>query len=234
MKKRIESLINPLVGENKVSVRVQADIDFTQQEEANEKYDPNEKVLRSEQTTSEETGASTASGPSGALANTPPTGGDGGGDSKNQTTSSQGRSQSIKNYELSRSVTYKKSNVAKLKSISVAVALDNQTVIDPKTNKAVSKPVSKELLAQITDLVKATVGFDEKRGDRVTVVNSQFNVAENTAPVPPGHFWTEAWFWEIVKKIGSIVFAFVMFVVIYKKSMGYLPRSILMLAVRVV
>lgn len=222
--KRIESLINPLVGENKVSVRVQAEIDFTQQEEANEKYDPNEKAIRSEQSTTEETGASAASGTSGALANTPPTTDGGGNAAKNQTTSSQGRSQSVKNYELSRSVTYKKSNDAKIKGISVAVVLDNATSIDPTTKKEVSKPVSPELIAKITDLVKATVGFNEKRGDIVMVVNSQFNVAPAITPVSKAALWEEPWFWEIMKKIGSIIFGLIMFIIIYKKSMKYLTN----------
>ncbi len=215
--KRIESLIAPIVGADRVNVRVHADIDFTQQEEANEKYDPNEKVLRSEQTTSEEVGSSTAGGPSGALANTPPEGGDGDSAGKNQSTSSQGRSQSIKNYELSKSVTYKKSNVANVRSLSVAVTLDNITSIDPKTQKTVSQPVSKEMIEKITSLVKATIGYEEKRGDIVTVVNSQFTVSAINDPMPVTHFWSEPWFWETVKEVGSLIFALTVFVVLYRK-----------------
>lgn len=219
--KRIESLINPLIGSNKVSVRVQAEIDFTQLEEANEKYDPNEKAIRSEQSSSEETGSSAASGTSGALANTPPTS-DSSGSGKSPNTSSQGKKQSVKNYELSRSVVYKKSNDAKIKGISVAVVLDNNTKIDPKTNKETSTPVSPELLKKITDLVKATVGFNEKRGDIVTVVNSQFNAVQNIEPSVKAAFWEEAWFWEVLKKIGSIIFALAMFIIVYKKLMDYI------------
>ncbi len=215
--KRIESMIVPLIGENKISVRVNADIDFTQQEEANEKFDPNDKVLRSEQTTSEEVGSSSASGPSGALANTPPTT-DGSSDApKNQNTSSQGRSQSIKNYELSKSMIYKKSNPAKINSVSVAVVLDDATSIDPKTKKVVSTPISKEMITKITDLVKATIGFDEKRGDRVTVVNSKFNPTVIEDTVSPIKFYEEAWFWEIVKKALSILFGLYVFIQLYKK-----------------
>lgn len=218
--KRIESLINPLIGENKVSVRVYADIDFTHQEEANEKYDPNEKVIRSEQTSSEEVGSSSGGGPSGALANTPPSGGDEGDSGKGQV-SSQGRSQSIKNYELSKSVTYKKTNSAKIKTISVAVVLDNNNLLDPKTGKSITQPVSKEMITKITDLIKATIGYDEKRGDVVTVVNSAFNIAKDTSPVPVVHFWTEAWFWDLAKQGASILFGFIVFVLLYKKLSKY-------------
>lgn len=211
--KRIESLINPLVGENRVNVRVQADIDFTQQEEANEKYDPNEKAVRSEETVTEETGSSSGGGAPGSLANSPPTSDSG----AKSASSSQGRSQSIKNYELSKTVSYRKSHEAKVTSMSVAVVLDNIVTIDPTSKKEVSKPVDKETINKITDLVKATIGFNEKRGDRVSVVNSKFSVAEALPPVAPAKFYEEAWFWEIVKRIVSTLFALVIFYVAIKK-----------------
>lgn len=220
--KRIESLISPMIGDNKINVRVHADIDFTQQEEAKEEYDPNQKAVRSEQTTTEETGASTAGGPSGSLANTPPTGQQGAqGQGQSQSNTSQGRSQSIKNYELTKSVTYKKSNAAKINSISVAVVLDNMKVIDPKTKKEVTKPVDKEMLDKVTQLVKATIGFDEKRGDIVTVINSGFNVTQIESDVKPDPFYMEAWFWELIKKIMSIVFSLIVFYVLYKRLEAY-------------
>ena len=219
--KRIESLINPLVGQNKVSVRVNANIDFTQLEEANEKYDPKDAVVRSEQTISESLGATSASGASGALANSPPTA-PAGGDGKTQSSSSHGRNQSTKNYELSKSVTYKKSNPAKIESMSVAVILDNNSKIDPETKKVISTPVSKELMDKINELVKATIGYDKKRGDVVTVVNSEFNITKMEEVVHDSQIWQEAWFWEIIKKAGSIAFGLVVFVLLYKRSFKYL------------
>lgn len=225
--KRIESLIAPIIGNNKVNVRVHADIDFTQQEEANEKYNPDEKVVRSEQTTTEQTGSSTSGGPAGALANTPPAGSDQSGSAPAQANSSQGRSQSVKNYEISKTVTYKKTNVANVKALSVAVTLDNNTTVDPKTKKITSKPVSKEMLDKITDLVKATIGFDQKRGDVVTVVNSAFAITEIEEPMPVTHFYTQMWFWDLVKQGGAILFGFIMFVIMYKKvsKMGATLKS---------
>jgi len=228
--KRIESLINPMLGENKVNVRVHADIDFSQQEEANEKFDPASKVVRSEETSEEQTGSSSASGPAGSLANSPPTSSGGGDSAKQQAASSQGRTQSIKNYELSKSVTYKKSNVAKMNSISVAVVVDDETTMDPKTNKPVIKPISKEKLDKITELVKATIGYDEKRGDKVTVVSSTFNVMKLPEPEAVS-FWSNDWFWDTLKKAGSIIFGLIAFWILYKRiskhlnSMKMLPKS---------
>ncbi len=220
--KRIESLIAPMLGDSKMSVKVHADIDFSQQEEATENYDPSKQVVRSEQTTTDSTGSQSASGgPAGALANTPPTseGGDSG--AKSQATTSQGHSQVIKNYEVGKSVVYRKSNIAKINAISVAVAVDNQTIIDPKTKKASSQPIPKEKLDQITALVKAAIGFDEKRGDVVTVINSGFGQMTDMPEPVKTAFWQNESFWEIVKKVGSYLFALIMFMVVYRKANEY-------------
>ncbi len=62
--KRIESMILPLIGDNTINVRVYANIDFSQQEEAKEQYDPNQQVIRSEQSVTQQEGA--GAGASGA------------------------------------------------------------------------------------------------------------------------------------------------------------------------
>lgn len=233
--KRIETIIIPLLGENKVNVRVLADIDFSQQEEANEQYDPKQSVLRSEQSVVEQSGAAAgASGPPGSLSNTPPetdsesqggSGGQGQGNNQ-QNSSSQGRNQSIKNYELGKSVTYKKSNFAKIRNLSVAVVVDNELILDPKTKKYMSKPLDKDKLEKITNLVKATIGYDSKRGDTVTVVNSSFNLPKQADIIikdPP--LWDQPWFWDLVRKVLGGIFGFVILYLLYKRLASYLKSS---------
>lgn len=224
--KRIETMLVPMVGENKISVRVNANIDFSQNEEAKESYDPSTKAIRSEQSVSEQSGSGAASGAPGSLANTPPQSdsekGAGGAAAaaaaqSGQGGASQGRNESIKNYELTKSVTYKKANYAKINSLSVAVVLDNQTVLDPKTKKMVTKPLDKEMLTKITDLVKATVGFDEKRGDKVTVVNSSFNVSDKDMVVGETALWNQPWFWDLVKKFIGMGIGFIFLFFLYKQ-----------------
>lgn len=222
--KRIESMISPLIGENRVNVRVSANIDFTQQEEAQESYDPNQKVIRSEQQLTEETGSSGSTGAPGSLANTPPEG-DSAPSSAKSSSSSEGRSQSIKNYEISKSVTYKKVTQPKINSLSVAVVVDNDVTVDPKTNKTTSKPLDKDKLAKITEIVKATIGFDEKRGDNVTVVNSVFKPMTIDTPPPVIHFWEQAWFWDTIKKTIGIILGFALLFLLYKKLSTYMKTA---------
>lgn len=215
--KRIESMIVPLLGENKVSVRVSAKVDFTQQEEAIEQYDPDKKVIRSEQSMSESSDVSSASGAPGALSNSPP--GDSDADKSRSSSSgggNQGRNQSVKNYELSKSVNYKKSYAPKVVGLSVAVVIDNEMVTDPKTKQLVSKPLDQDKINKITQLVQATVGYDQARGDRVTVVNSGFSPVKQEMLIPT-HIWDQAWFWDVVKKMSGMLAGFVFLIILYRR-----------------
>lgn len=223
--KRIESMISPLLGDNKVNVRVYADLDFTQQEEAQEQYDPDKKVIRSEQNMSEQNGGGGASGAPGALSNTPPEA-----DAEKNASAPAGagdaKNQSIKNYEISKSVTYKKSARPKLNALSVAVVLDNEMVMDPDTHKLVAKPVSQDKINKITALVKATIGFDEKRGDKVTVVNSSFSNPTTDIVMAPIQFWNQPWFWDYLKKVIGISLGFIFLFILYKRLGAYMKTSV--------
>lgn len=245
--KRIESMITTLLGDNKVNVRVYADIDYSQQEEAKEQYDPNQQVLRSEQSVSEQSGSSGASGPPGSLSNTPPQSdaeknpgnggnnnnnangngnGNGSGTSASSAGTSQGKNESIKNYELGKSVSYKRSNNPKVKNLSVAVVVDNEMVLDPKTKKYVTKPMDKEKIAKITELVRATIGFDEKRGDKVTVVNSSFSTSKKEEGlISQSHLWEQPWFWDLAKKLLGMLFGFSFLYLLYRRLSSYIRST---------
>lgn len=216
--KRIESMVSPLLGDNKVNVRVYANIDFTQREEAQEQYDPNQRVVRSEQSVSEQSSSGGASGPPGSLSNTPPETDSekGAAASAAQSGNGSGKSESVKNYEVGKSVIYKKSNYAKVSSLSVAVVVDNDMVLDTATNKYVAKPLSQDKINKITDLVKATIGYDEKRGDKVTVVNSSFSPVkkEGANSIP---LWEQLWFWDVVKKMVGILLGFTFLFILYRR-----------------
>ncbi len=81
--------------------------------------------------------------------------------------------QSTRNYELDRTVAYTRQPAGRLQRLSVAVLVDNLHTTDP-AGKAVETPLTEEQVARFTTLVKDAVGFDEKRGDSVSVVNQGF------------------------------------------------------------
>lgn len=211
--KRIQSLINPMLGHNNASINVNADIDFTQQEEANENYEPNQKNLRSEQTITENNGAAGGGGVPGALSNQPP--------DANSPDASGGagkatHSEAVKNYELSKSTRYVKSNTPKIVRLSVAVVLDDDMHYDEATKKMVRQPQDQAKIDKVTALVKAAIGFNAKRGDIVTVVNAGF-VHIDEEPMLATPLWQEPWFWDLIKKTVSIAVGFVLLVLVYRK-----------------
>lgn len=219
--KRIQSLIFPIIGENKASINVNVDVDFTQQEEAREAYDPNQKTIRSEQTVKEDNNSSSSGGGvPGSLSNSPPTNGK----QPAPTQGGQSRSEEVKNYEVGKSTSYIKSESPKIKKISVAIVLDNDMTYDEKTKKMISTPISKDKLDKITELVKSSVGFNDSRGDKVTVVNSGF-VQQNAEPAKSPGIWEEPWFWDLFKKLFGIILGFVFLFIIYRKISPELVRK---------
>lgn len=216
--KRIQSLIVPLLGQNKASINVNADIDFTMHEEAKEAYDPSQNAVRSEQTVKEENNSSTPGGVPGSLANQPPT-------NTPTASSGQSRNESVKNYELGKSTSYVKMDAPKIKRVSVAVVVDNERVWDKKSQKMVSKPIDKEKLDKITELVKSSIGFNKARGDIVTVINSGF-IQPKVEQSRGAALWNEPWFWDLVKKSTGIILGFVFLFIIYRKmSAEFLPKK---------
>jgi flagellar M-ring protein FliF len=71
---RINSLLTPMLGADRVRATVTAEMDFTEHEETREQYDPEKSIVRSEQVAEDRRNDSsaTAGGVPGALSNTPP------------------------------------------------------------------------------------------------------------------------------------------------------------------
>jgi flagellar M-ring protein FliF len=68
-------------------------------------------------------------------------------------------------------------------------------------------PLTPEQIERITQLVKDAVGFNEERGDRVSVVNAPWRDApiEDTADMASTPIWERAWFLDALKAIGGLV-----------------------------
>ena len=187
---RIESLLTPLLGPGRVRAQVVAQIEMSSTEEAREQYKPDSQVVRSEQTSEElsRNGAGPQGVP-GALSNQPPVPGSvlppgaaapaNGAPATQAAAAAAGASpdnqsrQATRNFEIDRTVAYTKQPAGRLQRLSVAVLIDNLRTADAN-GEPVETPLTEEQLARITTLVRDAVGFDEARGDRVSVVNQSF------------------------------------------------------------
>lgn len=174
-RQRIETLIMPIVGLGNAAVQVTLDMDFTRSEVMNEQYNPNQNALRSEQSMLEESSSPKAGGIPGAVSNTPPKEVDlektqpGTGRSESGTVDNRSSS-STKNYEVSRRVETIVPQASRITRISAAVLLRAPTSADP-TEPAV---LPEAVLREIEALTRTAVGFDQERGDTITVSSSPF------------------------------------------------------------
>ncbi|MEG6307008.1 flagellar basal-body MS-ring/collar protein FliF [Enterobacter ludwigii] len=215
---RIQRILAPLVGDENIRAQVTAQIDFTEQEQTQEQYQPNadpqKMAIRSRQASLAEQGNRRgAGGVPGALSNTPPapatapitqplnTPADdkkekaaGTGSSNEPAQPYNNRSDETTNFEVDRTLTHTKSNAGRIQRLSVAVVINHL----PQGEEGKPGPIGEAELARINALVKEAIGYNATRGDSVNILNSAFNgVVEE--PVPP--FWEQESFYALLMAI---------------------------------
>ncbi len=206
--RRVASLIGPIVGEGRYRAEVTADLDFSAVERAEELYNPEQQAVRSERELSEQRVAGGLGGIPGALANQPP----GAATVPEQANAAEGedgapaappvnvRSESTRNYELDRTVSYTRQELGAVKRVTVALAVDDMKVVDPETGEVSYQPWPEAELQRLSMLVRDAVGYSASRGDSVTVMNTAFAPEEAVEFEAPG-FWEQPWFWDLMKQV---------------------------------
>lgn len=183
----IQNLLEQSVGLGKVKAEVHADIDFDRTVTNQEKYDPEGQVARSVQSVSEnEKSNEKASDGNVSVANQLPAA-QGAGGAGSQNESNKTRTEETTNFEISKQVVNSVRETGTVKRLSVAVLVDGTYTGTGETQTYT--PRTPEELAQLGTLVKSAIGFDEKRGDAVNIVNLQF------AAAPDDMFKTSAMDW---------------------------------------
>jgi flagellar M-ring protein FliF len=200
---RVEDILSPILGAGNFRVQVAADIDFSQIEQTAETFRPNaappEISIRSQQTSeSASTMPTSAQGVPGALsnqppvpatapltqplvpgagappANAPPVPGQINAAGVHAQIANVGqpvntRKDSTLNYELDRTIRHTRQSVGVVRRLTAAVAVNHR-----KDARGVAKPLAESELRQISDLVREAIGFNQERGDSVSVANAPF------------------------------------------------------------
>lgn len=202
IQRRIHGILEPIIGNQSFRAQVSADVDFTRVETAEELFNPDLIALRSEQTLNERTTGPADGGVPGALTNQPPQDAevpeevDEDGNPIPGPPQSE-RSEATRNFEIDRTLSYTQQQQGRLRRLTVAVAVDDMRQV---TNGEVQRvPWTQEDLERIRILVQDAVGYDAARGDSVNVINSAFMAPEEVVEEPG--FWTEPWFWEIMRAV---------------------------------
>lgn len=225
--RRVEEILTPILGSGRVRAQVVADVDFTVVESTEELHDSDPETLRSEQLTEERTeGSMMSAGIPGALSNQPPSGGfaeNGGGGAKGSSPVSTSRN-SIRNFEVDRTVRHVRSPTGVVKRMSIAVVVDDIVGYDEEGNP-IKKPLSKDELDDLNLLVKKAVGFDEKRGDSVHIVNASFQTPGLSDLDTEDSFLQQPWFWAISKQLGGVLLILVLIFSVLRPVMRHLAEK---------
>lgn len=211
LKRRVESILAPLLGAENVNAQVSVEVDFTRLERANESYKPNTDpkltAIRNQQSNeSRASDGKTDGGVPGALTNQPPANAQltPQGASKASAAAGSGPSSESKEsktqFELDRELLYTESPGAALKRVSVAVVVNNKKQVDEK-GIATVRALTDDEKKQLTELVQNAVGFNKDRGDSVNITNSPFETRP-IEPVPEVPLWKQPENIELAKEIG--------------------------------
>ncbi len=202
---KVEKILMPVLGETEFNAQVAAEVDFTWVEQTEEMYNPDLPAIRSEETLEEIRAGGDEGGIPGALANQPPDPAQApeqavGEDGEPAPVISRQRNQATRNYELDRTISHTRHPVGRVSRLTVAVVLDNRRVVDPESGEVQTIPWEDETLFRFNQLIRDAIGYNDIRGDRVTVINEPFGEVEEVVLDPPG-FWTEAWFLDIFRQV---------------------------------
>ena len=187
---RLVSLLEPVVGADRVRVNVAVRLSASSEEQTEEKWDPTTAVIRSRQMTADGAPTSTVGAVAGARGNLPPAAGPSGvppAVPPAPLLAAAGRSSETTNYEISRTTRHTVKPSGDVARLSVAVILDNELVVKKDANGTAtrsSKARKPEELQKIQGLVAAAVGLDPARGDQLTVENITFETVPQDEPVP--------------------------------------------------
>lgn len=148
LERNAEHMLTGVLGPNKSRVKVNVDLDFDRIERNVELYNPETRVVRSEERTDENT--------------------------RNAPTGDHVKERSLTNYEIDKTIEHIVTEVGNVKRLTVSVAVDGKYV---KSTEGAEEYVARTPteLQQLETIVKNAIGYDLARGDQVAVSNIRFD-----------------------------------------------------------
>jgi flagellar M-ring protein FliF len=196
---RAQDLLDAALGPGTSVVTVAAALDRRSIEENQDRINPDESAVLSEQTTEEsrtEPGPTTSGGVAGAAANVP---GGPGGETNASGTAREEITRTTTNFEVTRTRSRTVTPMGEIERLSVAVLVDGTYEApaaepgtegaEPAAGERTYKPRSAEDLTRIAEIVKRAVGFNEQRGDAIEVQNLPFHSPLEDVAAPAPSLW---------------------------------------------
>lgn len=163
-RRTVLSALTPILGtEDAMSVAVTVDLDSTMVESTVKEFDPNTQVTISEQVREEDSKNKTAGGVPGVDANLPETGA-----ANRNGSTERSTSELSSNYDYTTTKRHTVQRAGKISRVNVAVMVD-EARITALIEAAGEGADADAVKAQINDAVRVAMGFDEERGDAISV-----------------------------------------------------------------
>ncbi len=175
-RQKVIGIVENIAGQGAARVQVALDVDFNRVTQSSETFDPDGRVVRS-QNTVEDSSQSSEANPADqvTVANNVPTGAPAPAEPaqpKSQTSAT--RTEEMVNYEISKSTRTEIVEGGRIQRLSVAVAVDDLMAPGVDGAPPTYQARSPEEIERILTLVRSAVGYNEARGDVVTVQNIAF------------------------------------------------------------
>ena len=171
----VEEMLERSLGAGRVRAEASVDMDFDRVQITEERFDPDNQVARSQQSVQESSRGSEPA-PTTVQNNLP-------GNENAPGSTQESRQEETTNFEIGRTTRNTTRDQPIVRRISIGVLVDG--VWEAQANAPPQyRERSAEELARIATLVRSSVGFDERRGDKVEVVAMRF--AEPPLPVDSG------------------------------------------------
>lgn len=180
LENRIITMLEPVIGKNKVKAKVAVALNLSKTEKTEEKYDPEGQVARSEQKSSEKSATGTAGGTPGVASNIPGKTPPAAASLKGQTD----KKNEVINYEISKTTSHQIMGPGEVKRLSAAILVDGSYPAQQDTKEVKYTARTEEEIKQFEEMAKRAIGFSAERGDDIKVVNMPFEAAP-VEEIPP-------------------------------------------------
>ncbi len=182
LSRAVEEMLERGLGQGRVRVEANVQMDFDRVQETQEKYDPEGQVVRSTQSVTDNS-KTTEQAANVSVQNNLPNADAG----RENAGTQEARQEETTNYEIGKTVRTIVREQPQIRRVTIAVLVDG-TEEKGADGVMAWQPRSPEELERIGRLVRSAMGFDAARGDQVEVVSMRFTGDADMAGLEPRGF----------------------------------------------
>jgi len=181
----VEDMLGRTLGPGHVRAEASVEMNYERVNETQERFDPDGQVPRSQQSVTDSSKNTEAQASVSVQNNLPNPEAQSGGANGSATS----RQEENTTFEIGKTVRTLVRDSPSIKKLTMAVLVDG-TMTRTADGQSGWRELSQPDLDRIATLVKSAVGYDEKRGDRVDVVNMRFFAPDEIGDAEPaGYSW---------------------------------------------